>query len=61
MTTQNRYVAVYEMDVMAPNEKVANIKARNFALYTGQGLRFMCVELDSTQPDRSKKNLGDGK
>jgi len=57
---QKRYIAVYEMDVMAPNKKLANIKAGNFALYTGGGLRLMSVELDSTQPDKSKENLGDG-
>ena len=55
MAETKRYIAVYEMDVIAASEKLANIKAGNFALYTGQGLRLMSVELDTTQPEKSKK------
>jgi hypothetical protein len=62
MGVEKRYIAVYERDVMAPNEKLANVKAGNFALYTGGGLRLMSVDLDTTQPDEPKeKELGDGK
>jgi len=52
MRTDKRYIAVYEMDVMASSERIAKIKAGNFPLYTGGGLRLMSVDLDTTQHDK---------
>jgi hypothetical protein len=47
--SEKRYIALFERDVMAPDETTAQKRAFSFSLTTA-GLRLVTVELDSTQP-----------
>ena len=52
---EKRYIAEFEMDVMAESEDDAEKKGNEVALWDVKGLRFMGAHLDTTQPTKEEK------
>ena len=52
---EKRYIAEFEMDIMAESEKEAEKKAWEISLWDEHGLRFLAVHLDYTQPTKEER------
>jgi len=52
---EKRYIADFEMDIMAESEDDAEKKGNEIALWDVKGLRFMGAHIDTTQPTKEEK------
>ncbi len=52
---EKRYIAEFEMDIMAESEDEAEQKGNEIAVWDLRGLRFMGAHIDTTQPTKEEK------